>query len=1547
MTPGFMSDADAAKILGPATSSAMIAPSGGSYMQDGEADKLLGRSSIPDSSTPSQSASPSLLDTFKGSAATVASGALGVNASVLHTLSAIPGVDLSAGSEWAQRNAKALQEYSAQHGHASDSIVGAVEQGVGAAPVGLADWLAGKFYAAGKGALESVAKDKERPDISNSQVATDAIVNAGIEGAKRFGLGKVFDAIHLMPISQMKKVGIMSSIFGTQNVAEQVASTGTVDPSQVASSALTGAALGGMEGGGTADMLFQNYVKAGLNPKIARDLTSHFDPNFAPVNPIQDFKDKVQAGNVDVQDLKNELNIINSEPQRTVTDAQGDQTTSTAPTHTIADHVSNALEMIQKDPETKNTIKGWRESFGLSSDDAREVKKQVTLLSDLIEKRKSAEVVAEDTNQNINDKVEPEVPATPADITSTEPPIEKTDETGSKNAPQTHEDAPGSVQTAEGIPEVTQENQNAPEPPSYSLSKSDPIQAKEGYSYHSFDAPGEITGDSKSTSSDSPLEGAYSVEVKGEEGTPINSDTVSKVFYDPDIWASDKMVSRVMGDLKKLKEMFPNADLIAADTRGDGPPKVYRTGELGRGSLRQLRLDFAKDSASKAIEAGARPDKADIKTLQDAGLVEDPKAKVKGKVAAALESATPDSGKYEIKKGSDGSFIVSNKGLRGKDRLTAVDGKKYDTMEDARIAKAGLDQEVKNSGQPTVSDPPGTYYRVTKDDSSIITQDRAKAEAELGAGATVEKGELGANYNFKPFETVQSSPQEISVLKDMATLFGLNSERGSISGEKVDPRVLKEKEEARQRLLDKWNTLVSAAKSAGQDISDFLRSKGMSDSEIEQMKEGTKPPEEKAKVLSASQQGAILKRMLKMTPEESTTFNSMLTGVERMKDMSEDQRQKVLDSLKVVYKQVKGEDYVPKVGTRNKAPVHIQRDVNKAFVENALSARSAFGVKELGNRLMADGFSYLRGKGHSARTLAQRLEDIRTIGDINFENARANMREALKGISDTGKSRIVEILDTVKTGDIKGLDDSQRIKDAAQAIREEFNNVGASMEAHGMEISKLDGKKVPFTYDSESPYLPRYYDFDALQNPGIRREIALGDMVKKGLARNKAEAEVKLDQFISQKRNSPKFGNMEYAREFDVEGYSKDLHAIIDNYFSKSFHRLEVIKAFGQDDKGLIELLGGIKREDGDYVYSYGKDITKRITRSYNDTDTVGQKFVNGVTTFEVLTKMGRAGLKHLTQPANILGLAGIKNTSKALLSIMHNSGDAIDFATRSASLLHAYANEFAKFERGEDVSSAFVKATELGTEMTQKMFVWSGLKHIQLMGRIMAANTAKEYFKDEFKTLQTSTPGSGAYSRAMMRLGKMGADGAELLAKGGPDEFDLRRGAYKFTEQTYFTNDALTLPRWATSDSPWMRLVTLFHTFAYHQGQLVYRTMRDDPTRIAPMLGYMAVFGGLTSTALDTLQGKTREDEGLTDQVLRYIGSAAGFGVWGETLKETLKSPQGIGKALAGVVGSDVETKIMALKKGLLDDDWSALRKTMTRDIPIVGPAIDNRVGD
>lgn len=199
-----------------------------------------------------------IFDTIKGAGARMAQGVNSAAGSMLDTFGLTQGA--TAYKEGADYWKKIAEE------SGSSGIPAKIYEGIGAAPQGVAEFVAGAPYAAAKGAAKGYQDDGLK----------GLLKEALVESIKRYGIGKVFKGIENANMTPVQKSATMAGTMGAQTAAEG----GSLQ--DVVASTVTGAALTPPTGGGRADVVRQRMMNAGASPDIAADLSSRGAADMIP-----------------------------------------------------------------------------------------------------------------------------------------------------------------------------------------------------------------------------------------------------------------------------------------------------------------------------------------------------------------------------------------------------------------------------------------------------------------------------------------------------------------------------------------------------------------------------------------------------------------------------------------------------------------------------------------------------------------------------------------------------------------------------------------------------------------------------------------------------------------------------------------------------------------------------------------------------------------------------------------------------------------------------------------------------------------------------------------------------------------------------------------------------------------------------------------------------------------------------------------------------------------------------------------------------------------
>ena len=173
-----------------------------------------------------------------------------------------PGGVFRKNQETFQKGAEYSQK-SAQESGSPEGIMSDVYRGVGAAPTGVAEFVAGPVYAGMEGAAEEFKKGGGPVDM---------LKGAAIGAGKRYAIGKGFKAIEKLPVGSVTKGAIMGGTMGAQTAAE---GGGVKD---VVTSVITGTAISMSGRSGVKAKIYKNAIKGGATPEAAAALADRYNP---------------------------------------------------------------------------------------------------------------------------------------------------------------------------------------------------------------------------------------------------------------------------------------------------------------------------------------------------------------------------------------------------------------------------------------------------------------------------------------------------------------------------------------------------------------------------------------------------------------------------------------------------------------------------------------------------------------------------------------------------------------------------------------------------------------------------------------------------------------------------------------------------------------------------------------------------------------------------------------------------------------------------------------------------------------------------------------------------------------------------------------------------------------------------------------------------------------------------------------------------------------------------------------------------------------------
>lgn len=436
------------------------------------------------------------------------------------------------------------------------------------------------------------------------------------------------------------------------------------------------------------------------------------------------------------------------------------------------------------------------------------------------------------------------------------------------------------------------------------------------------------------------------------------------------------------------------------------------------------------------------------------------------------------------------------------------------------------------------------------------------------------------------------------------------------------------------------------------------------------------------------------------------------------------------------------------------------------------------------------GETILRKQGSGGHKLASTILKQRTEEDLLRGKYFKEIDDSFKNLSKKEIENVTDVLE----GKAKSL--NLKVSRTAKRMQDMLDEIGTRAEKDKFEIripTKEGHKSIPFS--KRENYYPRKYDIDELTK-GKKREEALDHMVKTGQARNKAEAEKVLDNFIYS-NTQRRAGNLEYARTLDLPGYDKNAKDVLKSYVQAISRRFTESQYFGKKDEIAAKFIDEIAESGGDYreaqrIFEYTVDGAPK------------SKVVSAIKQFQMLTKLSLSAITNATQSVNTMTKAGVFQTTKDIFESFTKEGKDI------AELSGIYDD--------------FVYVRESGIKPGKILkAVMYPFKKVENFNRRVAAISGKRTAEKLINTLRLDK--NNAF--ALRQLESLGIE-PEKIFRGNITENDLLTAANKMVEKTQFRVDPIDVPpSWKT---PIGGLITQFKSFSFMQTKFV----RDEILREA-----------------------------------------------------------------------------------------------------------------
>jgi hypothetical protein len=984
------------------------------------------------------------------------------------------------------------------------------------------------------------------------------------------------------------------------------------------------------------------------------------------------------------------------------------------------------------------------------------------------------------------------------------------------------------------------------------------------------------------------------------------------------------MLSKFKSDLPALKEKYPGAEFSFVNSSGEGEPVEFlRTKSIGNKTLAKVKKTFGatedvqpraersnitveekvarlllKDKEAVKLMAKNNPEML-LKLKNDAG-------QRVNKVEKSMKGSTPEEPTFKIQQD------VWYKGFKAGDSVIHRDPTKVMrdlpglTMDDLVVGKMDgtnfIPNETKivSEGERTVvqdlvdlvteklGDERGSFsWRDKREDTYEMSEvpNRFKTPIHLTTGDRISgfsddthKALFGYDKNGEIF-TIRMNrldPNQI-VLGDRADKTAQQikwrveqareGKRGSFS---TKDKVASSDEIDRQKkvltqLRQQYNYKKVYAESIGLDVKTHLLSEGMTEEQFNQFSRMVNAD----KGFTNPQMGHYLRQALKWTNEEYKDLKVQMTGIESMKDMNAGQQRKVLDVMQQLHIIEKGSEYTPKSKVGKKL---VQADIEKAIFEQNMEWKNGWGLGNVLDRIISSGENYL-SKWPAGSELVRLVKQRELNATLRSASIIKDFRNLTREMSTEEMRKAVHVHLGEETST------SPKINALAKFINESLTPYGQEMENLGVKIANpLTGKLEPFKFEPETPYWPREYDWEDIQNPGRMRDLAVKKIAAKYKVSN-AVATQKLNSIIRNVRKGPgSFGHLEIGRIADLPNFNDNPTEVLPSYLYNAARRLEYIKEFGQDDVKLAEHLSRLEVQGGQDTSAYAAAIIRRAFGTSEYVNPTTRAVINFANSAEVLMKLGMAQISNATQPVNTYMQTNLRSMYKGMARLLNpmTRAEAVDFGHNAGATFHTMVDAYSEYRRDPTTLVTWLRQTvpygeKVFTEpgMAGNFLKYTGFTQVEIFNRMLTAVVGREYIRNQVNILRSEQTGR-AGKLAEIRLQKLGLDPTELRTRELTND-DLYQGSNQLVETTQFRNWALTLPKW-TGDSAYSRLLTQFHSFAFHQTKMVKNLWLSEPERILPSLIALSAAGLIAGNVKDLLKGRERKWEDTSDTVKNII---------------------------------------------------------------------------
>jgi hypothetical protein len=442
------------------------------------------------------------------------------------------------------------------------------------------------------------------------------------------------------------------------------------------------------------------------------------------------------------------------------------------------------------------------------------------------------------------------------------------------------------------------------------------------------------------------------------------------------------------------------------------------------------------------------------------------------------------------------------------------------------------------------------------------------------------------------------------------------------------------------------------------------------------------------------------------------------------------------------------------------------------------------------------------------------------------------------------------------------------------------------------------------------------------------------------------------------------YGRYGYAVMFDNLGYRMPAWALetdpalIASAWHNSTARFATkMDFFGKRDVNLRTLIDLIGRDTQSHnAKMLAKDVMD--SHEYGYAHLGGRKYYEGksriegfIRSFEGLTKLGRVAIAEPTQAFNALVLTDAKSFFKSVEDIASNRQASVEFAIKSGALLSESIRDFKNVVHGR-----FGQGDAWGGALSS-MLHYTGFDYARKMNVILSANAGKNYAIE----LAGKLVHNSADKEANIMLKTLGIEPTAVLRQGGLTVQDTLIAGRRAAEMTQFFRNPADLPIfWGRN--PTTRTASLYKNYIFNQAKFTKDILFKKSFEAGKYqnFAYLAILFPVVGELVGDLESLARGESpnarmeyavgtklGLEpDNVLnRYFDNLSRVGHIGMFYSLMAAfNRNNVSNWLGGPVAGDVDD-LVRVGNYLVKGEFGKAGKTLSRKVPVVGPAIKTAV--